>query len=220
MKNNKLLEAAKDLRYLLSRGYNRESSLKFVSDKYQLLKTEKMMLYRGVYDHEKAENHKAKLIEFEKVKDKEIVIDGYNVIITLESGLKGKTLIECDDGFIRDVSAIHGKHRITEFTLKAIELIAEKLKEIKPKNAIFVLDSQVSKSGELASLIRKKLIEFEINGTAYTAKKADVFSLSFKSIIASSDAVIIEKAYKIVDLAGKILKEKLKINKIISIKDP
>jgi hypothetical protein len=219
LKSNKLLEAARDLRYLLARGYNRETSLKFVSDKYQLLKLEKMMLYRAIYDYERAKNHKAKLINFDEVRDKEIVIDGYNVIITLESGLKGKILIECDDGFVRDISAIHGKHRITEFTLKAIDLIIEKLKEINLKNVIFVLDSKVSKSGELASLIRKKLTESKIEGTAYTAKKADVFSLSFKSIIASSDAVIIEKAYKVLDLAGIILKNKLG-NRIINIRDP
>ncbi|MEM2896666.1 MAG: DUF434 domain-containing protein [Candidatus Bathyarchaeia archaeon] len=219
MKSNKVLEAIRDLRYLLARGYNRETSLKFVSDKYQLLKLEKMMLYRAVYDYGKAKIHRAKLIKPEEAKDKEIVIDGYNVIITLESGLKGKKLIECDDGFVRDISAIHGKHKITKFTFKAINLIMKELKEIGPKNTIFVFDSQVSKSGELASFIRKKLVETGVKGTAYTVKKADVFSLSFGNIIASSDAVIIEKAYKILDLAGIILKDRLKSNKIISIKN-
>ena len=80
-------DAVHDLRFLLSRGYNRKTSISIVGDKYQLGKTERQILYRAVYDEETAERHKEKKASVAKVKGKRLGIDGYNVVITVESML-------------------------------------------------------------------------------------------------------------------------------------
>ena len=72
----KVFEAAKDLRYLLERGYHRESALKPIVDKYQLSTKQKLLLYRAVYDASTAAKHKEKIVTADKIKDSNLAVDG------------------------------------------------------------------------------------------------------------------------------------------------
>ena len=202
----KVLEAAKDLRYLLERGYHRESALRLIVDKYQLSMKQKLLLYRAVYDSSTAAKHKEKIVSVDRAKDSKLAIDGYNVLITVESGLRGGLLVLCDDGFIRDISAVHGKYRITSMTEKALGMIVTAVQELKPAKTNFYFDAQVSKSGELASYVRRTLKGSGLAGSAYAVERADVSTLNFGDIIATSDSVLISKAEAVFDLAGEILR--------------
>ena len=199
-------DAADDLRYLLSRGYNREGAVSFVGDKHQLDRTERLVLYRAVYDSKTAEDHCQKKLQIDAVADKVLGVDGYNVIITVESMLMDKLLIICDDGFVRDVSAVHGSHKPTGVTEDALKTILSFLREYRPLRVGFFYDSQVSHSGELASVTRHLLKDHAISGKTEAVKKADTSALKYGEIVASSDAVLIEKAKKLVDLAGELAK--------------
>jgi len=203
----KVFEAAKDLRYLLERGYHRESALRLIVDKYQLSTKQKLLLYRAVYDASTAAKHKEKIVTADKIEDSKLAIDGYNVLITVESGLRGGLLVLCDDGFIRDISAVHGKYGITSMTEKALDLIVGAVQELKPAKTNFFFDAQVSKSGELASHVRRTLKGLGLTGGACAVERADVSTLDFGDIIATSDSVLISKAGAVFDLAGKILKK-------------
>ena len=203
----KVFEAAKDLRYLLERGYRRESALRLIVDKYQLSTNQKLLLYRAVYDSSTAAKHKEKIATSDRVKDSKLAIDGYNVLITVESGLRGGLLVLCDDGFIRDISAVHGKYRMTSTTEKALSTIVKAVQELKPAKTNFFFDAQVSKSGELASHVRRTLRSSGLTGCAYAVERADVSTLNFGDIIATSDSVLISKAEAVFDLAGEILKK-------------
>ena len=97
---NKVEEAAEDFRYLLNRGYNRNSSLKLVSDRYNLSKDERNFLIRAVFSDREAEERRKKLVNIEEIRGKRVVIDGYNVLITVENVLKGENIIFCDDGLL------------------------------------------------------------------------------------------------------------------------
>jgi len=203
----KVFEAAKDLRYLLERGYHRESALRLIVDKYQLSTKQKLLLYRAVYDSSTAAKHKEKIITADKIRGSRLAIDGYNVMITVESGLRGGLLVLCDDGFIRDISAVHGKYRMTSMTEKALRMIVRAVQELKPAKTNFFFDAQVSKSGELASHVRRTLERSGLIGSAYAVERADVSTLNFGDIIATSDSVLISKAGAVFDVAGKILKK-------------
>ncbi len=202
-----ILEAARDMRYLLNRGYRREKCVEFVGDKYRLKKTERMVLYRCVYGSEEARTHREKLISPEDVKGKRLAIDGYNVLITVESALKGATLIECDDGFVRDVSAIHGKYKMTSLTGKSLSLIMNYLERLSPSEISFFFDQQVSKSGELSALVRQLMSKRNLKGTACTSRQADTSALRWGDVIATSDSAIIQRAEKVFDLAGFIVRK-------------
>lgn len=206
MLRNELKEAIIDLRFLLGRGYNREGSVDFVGDKYQLNKKDRLILYRAVYDSKTANEHAKKRFSAKAISGKRVAVDGYNVILTVESMLKNERLILCDDDFVRDVSAVHGKHKPTETTEKALGIFINFLKGFNPHEVIFFYDSQVSLSGEMASLTRRMLNESRLNGDAKAVKRADMEALNYGEVVSSSDAVIIEKSEKIVDLAGELIK--------------
>jgi hypothetical protein len=202
----KFSEAVKDFRYLLSRGYNREGALAFVGDRCQLTREERLTLYRGVYAPRSADKHRKKLLPIDAIRGKRLAVDGYNVLITVETMLSDKPLVLCDDYFIRDVSAVHGKHKPTRKTRNALNIILKFLNKCKPMNVCFSYDAQVSRSGELAALTRTLMGKVEVKGSARAVKQADIYAVKSGDIIASSDAVIIEKAKKVVDLAGEIVR--------------
>jgi hypothetical protein len=202
-----LAQAVTDLRYLLARGYNRESATRFVGDKCRLTLQERYVLIRGVFDEAEAESHRMKLVKVGQISGEKVSIDGYNVLVTVESMLAGKPLIQCDDAVTRDISAVFGKHRITSRTIRALRIILKNLKESQAKEAHFFYDKQVSKSGLLASTTRKMMAESNLDGTATTSQKADLATLGSGGIVVSSDTVVIQKAKRILDLAGEIAKQ-------------
>jgi len=206
--NRRIIEAAEDLRYLLNRNYNRDQALTFVGDHYRLHKEERFILYRAIYSQKEVRERKEKTISFEELQGKTLTIDAYNVIIVLETMLKGKELIESDDSFVRDISGVFGKHKITKTTRQAISLIMQTLKQNPPKKTLIFFDSPVSKSGELAAITRKKMGEHGINGTAQVVKQADNAVIRRGEVAATSDSVILQKAKKTFDLAGYIVRAK------------
>jgi hypothetical protein len=199
-KLERLKDPACDLRFLLDRGYNRKTAINVVSNKYRLDSKDRNILYRTIFSQKNAKERKKKLVRIGEIKGREIIIDGYNVLITVESMLRKKELFLCDDGFVRDVSATFGKHKITKTTSLALEKILKALKENRPEKVVVVFDSKVSFSGEMCRLVRKKLDEFGLKGEAFVSDKTDFEIKNFRGIVCTSDTAVIEKAEKVLDL--------------------
>ncbi|MCC6013076.1 MAG: DUF434 domain-containing protein [Candidatus Verstraetearchaeota archaeon] len=197
-------EAIYDLRYLLNRGYNKNSAIKFVGDRYLLNKEQRHVLYRTIFSENIAKLHKSKIVHPNEIRNNILLIDGFNVILTISSAIEGKPIYLCDDGIVRDVSGLHGNilKRNIEKTLKIIML---ELNVLKPKEAIFFFEKSVSKSGEIANKVRNLLKENNLCGDARLVSSSDFYLSLLKGIVATSDSVIIEKAEKIFDLAGYII---------------
>jgi len=206
MLRNKLKEAGTDLRFLLGRGYNREGCVVFVGDKYLLDKEDRLVLYRAVYDSETASEHARKKMPAKAILGKKVAIDGYNVVLTIEAMLKSEKLIQCDDEFFRDITGVHGKHKPTGTTEKALGILIDFLKGFNPKEVVFFYDAQVSQSGEMASLTRRMLKESRLNGDARAVRQADKEALNYGEIVSSSDAVLIEKSERLIDSAGELIR--------------
>ena len=193
-----LENAADDIRYLLDRGYNQEGAVEFVCAHYRLDKGSKHFLSRSVLSKEVSEKRQKKFLPCEMIKGNSIAIDGYNILIGLESILEKKAFI-CDDGVIRDNKGIFGNYETSESTETAIELILQFLQEKTPSYVCFLFDSQISKSGILAGKLKKKLDESGLKGDARTSKHADYTLKNSKYIVASSDGVIIDEAERVVN---------------------
>lgn len=189
------------MKYLLDRGYRKTSALNFVANHYRLSKKDRNFLVRYVFSEREIRNHKSKLIPFRKITGKNLVIDTYNILVTVQEILSGKEIVKGMNGFLRDISAVFSKYKFNEDTKIAIGKILEILSDYKPKFVLFVLDSQISRSGELASYIRKKLGEFCISGDAKVSRNADGEIIRQNWITATSDSIIIEKVKNVVDVA-------------------
>ncbi|KXB05453.1 hypothetical protein AKJ50_00745 [candidate division MSBL1 archaeon SCGC-AAA382A13] len=205
--DKKTINAIHDLRYLLNRGYPRDSAVEFVSDHYLLELEKRHLLTRCVFPRKEIKKHRKSSADKSDVRGKEIGVDGYNVLITVETILNGDKVINCDDGFIRDLQAIFGKYKMNETTKPALLEILQLLKTMEPEKVLIFFDKQVSKSGELAGLARKKLKKLKINGNARTATGVDKKVWECE-ISASSDIVVIEKSRKVLDIPKEVIKEK------------
>jgi hypothetical protein len=214
-----LRDAICDLRFLLDRGYRRKSATTFVSNKYRLSFEERNFLMRAVFSARESARRKKKLLVIENIMGEEVVLDGYNVLITVESALQRKELILCDDGFIRDTAAVFGKHKITGITLDALDKIIAALGSHQPEKVTFVFDSQVSRSGELCRILREKIAKKTLHWEAMTSAKADHYLKKDKKIVSTSDSAIIEKAEKVIDLPHDIAQGTCKIKKLPSCED-
>lgn len=198
-------DAAKDLKYLLDRGYNRKTSLDFISGRYQLKKQEKNLLYRYVFSDKEIIRHKYKLIPLNEIRNKKLVIDAYNVLITVEAIADKEKLIEGMDGFLRDFRGVFSSYRFTEKTETALDEILRLLIGYKPEDVLFIFDSQISKSGELAGYTRGRLGDFDIGGDAKTSDSADKEIIELNRITATTDTVIIENVDRVVDIGRELL---------------
>jgi hypothetical protein len=216
MKWKNLQKAAQDFRYLLNRGYPRKPSLELVGNRYQLTFDERHLLHRGVFADVDVQRRLSKKILLKAIKNQDLAIDGYNVLITIEASLSGRSLILGDDGFIRDISGLSGNYRRSEKTEEALLLIFNALKRVKPRHTLFLFDAPISKSGELAREIRRRLKKEGIPGNAQAMKVPEKILIGFSGVVATTDTAIIDQSKKAVDLAGHILRHKSKSKSLIS----
>ena len=90
------------------------------------------------------------------MKGKEVWIDGFNTVITLEVLLSDSLLFTCMDGTIRDLAALRGTYRLIPETTEAVRLMFDILQEASVGKVNILLDEPVSNSGRLKSLIAEK----------------------------------------------------------------
>jgi hypothetical protein len=202
-----LQKAAEDFRYLLNRGYPRKPSLELVGNRYGLTSDERHLLHRGVFSDADSESRHKRKISIKKIRGKDFVIDGYNVLITIEAGLSGRPLILGDDGFVRDISGLSGNFKKTERTDEALQLILDVIKRVKPRQTLFLLDAPISMSGKLAQEVRSCLKKENLLGDAKAVKVPEKILVGFPGVVATSDTAIIDQSERVVDLAGEILKK-------------
>jgi hypothetical protein len=200
--------AAEDIRYLVNRGYTKESAIRFVSDHYNLPREQRFVLFRVIVPEDAVSLRKLKKVPLGKLRDEKIFLDGYNVLIAVEALLAGDNLYVCDDGFLRDTQGIFRNYKTSEFTEKALKEILDLLYSVCPKNVQVLLDQQISMSGQLAAEIREMMAVFGLTGTAKTAKDVDHQLKVAQGIIATSDGNILDVSVRAVDLPDAISKRR------------
>lgn len=203
-------EAISDIRYLLTRGYGRISSVKFVGDKYNLDKAQRLVLYRGVYPPETAAAHSGKLVAPVNISGRRLSVDGYNALITINGAINGTRIFLCDDGLVRDSSEMHSSASKEDLS-KPLSLSLSYLKALRPAGVFFIFDRLISRSGELSKQVAQEMKGIGIPGGASTAASADFEVIKRGEIVCSSDSVIIDKAPFVFDLAGHVIKELLSV---------
>jgi hypothetical protein len=186
-----LREARLDLKFLLERGYRRQSALRLVGDKYQLGRAERSLLFRSVIPESEAEVIRSKIIAPEKLAEERVLVDGFNALNTVEAMLRGEPLILCDDGVLRDIMETHSKYSPSHLTEDALKMILEFLKGARAAEVEVLYESQISKSGEIAGLTRHLLSEIGLRGGSRTEKTVDSILAKSSEVIATSDSAIL-----------------------------
>jgi hypothetical protein len=212
-----LVEAAGDFQFLLGRGYPREDALRLVGNRYDFDSDRRHILARGVYSRRDSRDRRRKLVCVSDLRGSSLAVDGHNVLITVESALKGRVVVHTTDGFMRDVAGISGKYRDTSITRKALQLIFEMLTTHKPRHVEFLFDAPMSRSGELAAEVKTLMEKCGLEGNSHAIRVPEVVLNTWKDIVATSDSVIVDHVSSVVDLAGAIITGKINGARIVSL---
>ena len=200
-----LSEAYRDLKYLLNRGYRKKYALDFVANHYLLTLEERHLLARCVFPESWIEDVRRKLLQPEDLKGAELAVDGFNVLITVESLLEGKGIL-CEDGLVRDLK-YQGKYRLSEKTGELVLKTAEILHKLEVDRAVFIYGKNNSRSGVITAMTREALKLVGVQGEVLLVKSPD-FELKKFEAVATADTAVVEKASGVFDLAryvGKAL---------------
>ncbi|MEZ4847265.1 MAG: DUF434 domain-containing protein [Bacteroidia bacterium] len=201
-----LNQAVSDLSYLLSRGYSENGALKLVGDRYRLTQRQRNALLRSSCSDQALANRLAKEIAEEAVKDQPVIIDGYNLLITVESGLAGGIILDCRDNSFRDIASLHGTYRRVEETMPALKIIGKEINELGIKEAKFYLDRPVSNSGRLKRLMLEMAEEEGFNWEVELNNNPDKVIVQHPEIITiSADSWVIDHCEKWFNLHRRII---------------
>ena len=207
----KLLKPARDIRSLLRWGYPKFATISFVATHSRLSVEERHILTRVIMPTDRIVSRINKKMTCTGIKDRDLLLDGYNVLLSVDSLLKKELMWFCDDGYIRDTRFYFSKAKQAEGIEESLDLVLIFLSEAHPKSAIFLLDAQISRSGELAGLIRRKMNEYGISGEARTSKTVD-FELKAEGgnhekslIVATSDGIVIDSVLQVIDIPACLM---------------
>lgn len=200
-----LREAVANLSFLLSRNYSDVSALKLVGDRYQLSARHRRAVSAAACSDASLNHRAGAAVPAREMEHRAVCIDGYNLLITVESILAGGLLFKGRDGCIRDLASVHGSYRKVEETHPAVHLIGQALAGLTVPHATWYLDAPVSNSGRLRALLHEDAEASGWDWTVELVNGTDRALADAEEVIITSDGWILNRARAWTNLAETIL---------------
>lgn len=201
----RLRTAVAELAWLLNRGYARTSALKLVGDRHELRARQRTAVLRCVCTDAQVELRRAHQLPLAAVARQALALDGFNVLISVESALAGGVLLRGRDGVIRDMASVHGSYRRSEQTLVASEAIGEQLAALAPASVTWLLDRPVSNSGRLKVALAELAEQRGWDWNIELDHNPDRRLTEHEGVVATGDAWILDNSARFIDLAGAVI---------------
>lgn len=199
-----LRAAGDDLAWLLGRGYAEAGALKLVGDRFGLTARQRKAVARCTCTDAERDGRQSRRVGLDALAGGSVAVDGFNLLITLESALGGGMILIGRDGAWRDLASMHGSYRTMAETVRAVELAGAYF-HARRIEARWLLDRPVSNSGRLKTLM---LDRAEAHGWAWTVEltaRADADLIESARAVVTSDSVILDKADAWHNAAGAII---------------
>ena len=203
--------ATADLSWLFTRGYSIDASLKLVGDRYQLEARQRLAVARCAASDAAVAQRKLHELARDDLAGRDLIIDGYNLLTTIEAALAGAVIIIGRDGCYRDMASMHGTYRKVEETLPAIELIGKYLSDLSVAQAKWLLDKPVSNSGRLATILRETAQAQGWNWSVDLVPNPDAVMIASpdNDVAITADSVILDASRRWFNLARWIVDSKV-----------
>ncbi len=216
---NKLRRAVNELSWLLTRGYNVTSSLKLVGDRHGLRERQRLAVGRSSCSDRDRQRRTDHRLSVERLKNEPVIVDGFNLLITIEAALsKGPLLLGLDE-CIRDLSSVHGSYRSVEETERAILLIGEALDHLGAASVLWLLDRPVSNSGRLAAKIAELAEQRSWPWQVELVFNPDPMVIASPAVAITSDASILDRVDRWSDLKSYLLGRQIPDAWVIDLSD-
>lgn len=201
--------ASRHVCYLINEGYDLKQSTTFVGNHYLLSERQRLAIMRSVATRAQIEKRQKKQVSITELHGKEVWIDGFNTIITLEVLLSDSILFSCMDGTIRDLAALRGTYRLIPETEAAIHMLFDILREAKVSRVNILLDQPVSNSGRLKTCLAEISEEYPFALDIQILREVDR-ELYGKENVITSDSIILDHCVSWINLTSECLKRRHK----------
>ena len=191
--------ASRHVCYLANEGYDLKQATTFVGNHYLLSERQRLAIMRSVATQVQIENRQKKQVPMTALSGREVWIDGFNTIITLEVLLSDSILFSCMDGTIRDLAALRGTYRLIPETEKAILMLFELLQEAEVSRVNILLDQPVSNSGRLKTCMAEIGEEYPFALDIQILREVDR-DLYDREFVITSDSIILDHCISWVNL--------------------
>jgi hypothetical protein len=202
-----LRAAVADLSWLLSRAYATPSAVKIVGDRYGLSARQRTAVTRCACADDLRAGRLRREVSFEDLRGRDVLIDGYNVLTTIEVALGGGWVLAARDTTYRDMASIHGSYRKVEETAPAIELLGRTVVDAGVARTVLYLDQPVSNSGRLKVIINEIVAARGWNWDVQIVPNPDAVLIAAPADanIASADSVVMDGCPRWVNLAREVV---------------
>jgi hypothetical protein len=163
-----------------------------VGNHYRLNKRQRMAVGRVAAADEKIASRRAREISIQEIAGKTVAIDGFNLLILMESAFGGGLVLTGRDGTLRDLASVHGTYKHVQHTVPALLKVGETLR---PAAAVtWYFDTPVSNSGRLKTMLRELA---EAHGFKWAIELAynpdkELIALPNEVVLISSDSWILD----------------------------
>ena len=198
-----------DLSWLLTRGYAVRSALKLVGDRFQLTERQRMAVMRSACSDQSLALRQQKQVAGDQLQNKQIDVDGFNVLTTVEAAMAGGVVIQGRDGCYRDMASMHGSFRKVEETEPALLLVGQVLDELSVGKCHWYLDRPVSNSGRLCAVIRRVAADHGWPWEASAVGDPDAVLAVSPHIVATADSVILDRCSHWLNLVREVISRQL-----------
>jgi len=215
----KLLLALGDMHYLLNKDYPPRATLALVSNRYRLRHRQILALQGMACSEKDIECRKLKEVAVDNLQGATIYLDGFNIVIILETMLSGGYVFRGLDGCYRDISSVHGSYKRVNQTHDVLVTIGNALRKLGAERVIWIFDAPVSNSGRLKTLCYEIAQEQGFSWEVYLDNAPDKYLIAENRLIASSDAWVLNSCYKWFNLASFIINQVLESYETTNILD-
>lgn len=200
-----LRKAVRDLSWLRSRGYSEPSAAKLVGDRYQLRGRQRTAVGRCAGADDAVASRVSRRVERAHLAGRTLVIDGLNVLTTLEVAMAGGVLLVGRDGCMRDMASFHGNYRLVHETEAAIDMLLATIEAVRLAQVQVYIDRPVSNSGRLAAAIRTAVEARALPVEPVLSSRVDAALKATPDIAATADSAILDAEVSWFNLARHVI---------------
>ena len=194
-----------DLSWLFDHQYACKSALKLVGDRHELTQRQRMAVMRCACSDAARERRGAGRVTPVQLAGEELLLDGYNVLTTIEAALAGGVILSARDGCFRDLASVHGTYRKVAETHPAIELLGSWIASQRLARCVWYLDRPVSNSGRLKTILREYAEQNGWDWRIELVPDPDPILARASAVVATADSVILDRCARWINLAREIV---------------
>jgi len=200
-----LRDAVSDLSWLLERGYATVSAVKLVGDRWALTERQRLAVRRAACPDSARADRLARMTPCDALSSQTLVIDGFNIVTTIEVALGGGVVLACRDQTFRDLAGVHGTYRKVAETLPALKLVGSRLRELRVTRVHWLFDRPVSNSGRIRTILQETAEAKGWDWSVELVNNPDTLLKNSMDIVATADSAILDRCGRWFNLARDVV---------------